>query len=131
LSLARPFDWNLRDVAEFASDNRVQGGSSTMADDREEAVRRLAFAKWESEGKPEGQHERHWQEAEAAVPKEDSSVPQTSQAGEDGHVALADGKANVAGTEERRKGEPKSFKPGNSPRRTGKPRPSKGAVEET
>lgn len=30
----------------------------------EEEVRRFAYAKWEAEGRPEGQQERHWREAE-------------------------------------------------------------------
>ncbi len=38
-----------------------------MEDDREEAIRRLAREKWEREGRPEGQHERHWQEAAAEL----------------------------------------------------------------
>ncbi|NNU64818.1 MULTISPECIES: DUF2934 domain-containing protein [Rhizobium] len=56
-----------------------------MANDREEAVRQLAHAKWEREGKPDGRHEQHWQEAEAES-QADSSRPQLAQAGEDGHV---------------------------------------------
>lgn len=31
----------------------------------EEAIRTLAYRKWEEEGRPEGSHERHWLEAEA------------------------------------------------------------------
>lgn len=29
-----------------------------------EQIRKLAHAKWEDEGRPEGQHDRHWREAE-------------------------------------------------------------------
>jgi hypothetical protein len=32
-------------------------------DDREELIGRRAYAIWENEGRPEGQHERHWEQA--------------------------------------------------------------------
>ncbi|QKK20440.1 DUF2934 domain-containing protein [Rhizobium indicum] len=56
-----------------------------MSNGREEAVRQLAHAKWEREGKPDGRHEQHWQEAEAES-KTGSSLPQVTQAVDDGHV---------------------------------------------
>lgn len=33
--------------------------------DRDEEMRKKAYHKWESEGRPEGEHERHWRDAEA------------------------------------------------------------------
>ena len=42
-----------------------------------EHVRRRAFEKWESEGRPEGQQDRHWYEAEREV-AEDGDLAQTS-----------------------------------------------------
>lgn len=32
-------------------------------DDRDELIRRRAYAIWESEGRPEGQDQRHWEQA--------------------------------------------------------------------
>lgn len=32
----------------------------------ENRIREAAFAKWKAEGRPEGQHERHWREASEA-----------------------------------------------------------------
>ncbi|WP_085027089.1 DUF2934 domain-containing protein [Ensifer aridi] len=34
-----------------------------MDTNREELIRRRAYAIWEQEGRPEGQHERHWEQA--------------------------------------------------------------------
>lgn len=38
-----------------------------MEDDRRERVRIRAHQIWESEGRPEGMHERHWAQAEKDV----------------------------------------------------------------
>lgn len=35
--------------------------------DREQAIRERAYANWEEEGRPEGQHLRHWFRAEAEI----------------------------------------------------------------
>ncbi|MES5096639.1 DUF2934 domain-containing protein [Agrobacterium sp. BA1120] len=35
--------------------------------DREAEIRKKAYEKWESEGRREGDHERHWSEAEKEV----------------------------------------------------------------
>jgi len=35
--------------------------------DREESIRRRAHEIWEQEGRPEGQHERHWQQAASEI----------------------------------------------------------------
>ncbi|MBA5800460.1 MULTISPECIES: DUF2934 domain-containing protein [Rhizobium] len=42
-----------------------------------EQIRRRAQEIWEAEGKPEGEHERHWQQAEREQAG-DSELPQTS-----------------------------------------------------
>jgi hypothetical protein len=38
-----------------------------MLDDKEERIRAEAYRRWEHEGRPEGQQERHWHEAAEAV----------------------------------------------------------------
>lgn len=32
---------------------------------REETLRKKAYEKWDAEGRPEGQHEKHWRDAES------------------------------------------------------------------
>ncbi|RVI30932.1 DUF2934 domain-containing protein [Sinorhizobium meliloti] len=34
-----------------------------MDNEREELIRRRAYAIWEQEGRPNGQHQRHWEQA--------------------------------------------------------------------
>ncbi|PII38392.1 hypothetical protein T190_20940 [Sinorhizobium meliloti CCBAU 01290] len=34
-----------------------------MDNEREELIRRRAYAIWEQEGRPDGQHQRHWEQA--------------------------------------------------------------------
>lgn len=50
-----------------------------MTTDREAEIRKKAYAKWESEGRTEGNHERHWAEAEHEF---NTSVEDGSAAGE-------------------------------------------------
>ena len=33
--------------------------------DREETLRKRAYEKWEADGRPEGEHEKHWRDAES------------------------------------------------------------------
>jgi len=33
----------------------------------EDLIRSNAYARWEAEGRPDGQHERHWREASEAL----------------------------------------------------------------
>ena len=40
-----------------------------MTDEREEAIRRRAYAIWNESGRPVGQHLRHWRQAEQEVYK--------------------------------------------------------------
>lgn len=51
----------------------------------QEEIRKLAHAKWEAEGRPEGQHDRHWQEAEQETPH--GNTPQTWSADHSGGVS--------------------------------------------
>jgi len=48
-----------------------------MTTDREAEIRKKAYEKWESEGRKEGDHERHWAEAEHELDTdiEDGSAP--------------------------------------------------------
>lgn len=43
----------------------------------QEDIQKAAYAGWEAEGHPEGQHERHWREAEEEI---------TSRSGDDDHA---------------------------------------------
>lgn len=36
-----------------------------MDNDREETLRKRAYEKWEADGRPDGEHERHWRDAES------------------------------------------------------------------
>lgn len=42
-----------------------------MGNDREDRIRERARQVWENEGKPEGQHERHWSEATSQIEAEE------------------------------------------------------------
>ncbi|WFR97643.1 DUF2934 domain-containing protein [Rhizobium tumorigenes] len=35
-----------------------------MNTDRDELLRKNAYHKWEAEGRPDGQHDKHWRDAE-------------------------------------------------------------------
>lgn len=49
-----------------------------MWDDKEERIRAEAYRRWEQEGRPEGQHDRHWHEAAEAMAT-GGSVPVESE----------------------------------------------------
>lgn len=38
-----------------------------MLDDKEDRIRAEAYRRWEREGRPHGEHDRHWQEAADAL----------------------------------------------------------------
>ncbi|MDK1385335.1 DUF2934 domain-containing protein [Sinorhizobium sp. 8-89] len=40
--------------------------------DREELIRRRAYAIWEKEGRPEGQDQRHWEQASREMQREEN-----------------------------------------------------------
>ncbi len=48
----------------------------------EDAIRDAAHSKWEAEGRPDGQHERHWSEAEEEI---GGSAIGTAQSGSGDH----------------------------------------------
>ncbi|THK39355.1 DUF2934 domain-containing protein [Ensifer sp. MPMI2T] len=43
-----------------------------MDNDREELIRRRAYAIWEREGRPEGQDLRHWEQASREMQREEN-----------------------------------------------------------
>lgn len=47
--------------------------------DREERIRQMAHRIWESEGRPQGQSERHWKMAERLVQASEESAGEGSQ----------------------------------------------------
>ncbi|MEY9199389.1 hypothetical protein ABIA16_004568 [Sinorhizobium fredii] len=42
--------------------------------DREKRIRERAYEIWEREGRKHGDHERHWEEAEAELRREESGI---------------------------------------------------------
>jgi len=50
-------------------------GEANMLEDKEERIRAEAYRRWEQEGRPEGQHDRHWQEAAEAVNGRGPAMP--------------------------------------------------------
>ncbi|KSV85785.1 DUF2934 domain-containing protein [Sinorhizobium sp. GL28] len=57
-------------------------------DDREELIRRRAYAIWESEGRPEGQDERHWEQASRELAERERPHP-TQEADDDTGTIVA------------------------------------------
>jgi hypothetical protein len=53
----------------------------------EEQIKRKAYEKWEAEGRPTGQHDRHWIEAEAEVKQGSGDLPNTWSSDHSGGVA--------------------------------------------
>ncbi len=51
-----------------------------MQSDRESEIRKKAYEKWENEGRRDGDHDRHWSEAEREFGAADNSqLPDTDQ----------------------------------------------------
>lgn len=73
-------------------------------------IRKDAYKRWEDEGRPEGQHERHWREAEEAHRSKSSGTPQTWSSDHGGGVFPPDG--SETSSDAIRSNEPGSFKPG-------------------
>ena len=48
--------------------------------DRDELIRRRAYAIWESEGRPHGQDRRHWEQASREMAKRQSPARQANRA---------------------------------------------------
>lgn len=53
-------------------------------DDREELIRRRAYAIWEREGRPEGQDKRHWEQASQEMTRGDPPSPMEETEGATG-----------------------------------------------
>ncbi|WP_025661808.1 DUF2934 domain-containing protein [Rhizobium sp. IBUN] len=75
-----------------------------------EHVRRRAFEKRESEGRPEGQQDRHWYEAEREL-AEDGDLPQTSSPSHHSATTIP-GDEKPSSDAISSEGGPGSFKPG-------------------
>ena len=45
--------------------------------EREELIRRRAYAIWEQEGRPDGQHQRHWEQAAREMQGPETQGPET------------------------------------------------------
>ncbi|CAN7684988.1 DUF2934 domain-containing protein [Rhizobium sp. LjRoot30] len=54
----------------------------------ESKIREDAYARWEAEGRPDGQHERHWREASDAL--RSTGTPQTWSADHGDGVSASD-----------------------------------------
>jgi len=69
-------------------------------DDRDELIRRRAYAIWENEGRPEGDDRRHWDQASREMGEASGGPDEESQAVNSGTVvgpAMArGGKARVS-----------------------------------
>ncbi|MCZ0960921.1 DUF2934 domain-containing protein [Paracoccus benzoatiresistens] len=50
-----------------------------MATDREERIRQRAHQLWEEQGRPEGKHAEHWQQASSEVGEDDTPAHQLQQ----------------------------------------------------
>lgn len=50
-----------------------------MLDDKEDRIKAEAYRRWEQEGRPDGHHDRHWQEAADAVSQGGASEPIDSE----------------------------------------------------
>jgi hypothetical protein len=82
-------------------------GQEMIMDDE---IRKDAYRRWEDEGRPEGQHERHWREAEEAHRTNSTGRQQTWSPAHGGGDALEDGGATSSDAVP--SSQPGSFKPG-------------------
>lgn len=55
--------------------------------DREELIRRRAYAIWEQEGRPEGQDKRHWEQASCEMTRGDAPSPMEETEGATGALS--------------------------------------------
>ncbi len=77
----------------------------------DEEIRKAAYRRWEAEGRPEGQHERHWHEAEAELKRTSTGIPQTWSSDHSEGVAPPSAD-DEAGSDAVSSNEPGTFKPG-------------------
>ncbi|QKK33312.1 DUF2934 domain-containing protein (plasmid) [Rhizobium indicum] len=76
-----------------------------------EHIRRRAQEIWEAEGRPEGEHERHWLQAEREQAG-DGELPQTSSPAHHSATTIPDGGGTTSEAVTGEDGEPGSFSPG-------------------
>ncbi|EPE96510.1 DUF2934 domain-containing protein [Rhizobium grahamii] len=78
----------------------------------EEKIRNEAYKRWEAEGRPDGQAERHWLDAEKETSK-DGKLPETWSSDQSGGVVPAEETDSAASDAIPSSGEGTSrFKPG-------------------
>lgn len=65
--------------------------------DREELIRRRAYAIWEQEGRPDGQHQRHWEQAAREMQGSETQGPETQGPETQGPETQRDGPAPETG----------------------------------
>ena len=63
--------------------------------DREETLRQKAYEKWESEGRPDGDHDRHWREAESEFSTVESEELHDGIEGDQGKPSPSEDLPNV------------------------------------
>lgn len=73
-------------------------------------VRKAAYEKWEREGRPEGQQERHWLEAEKELKSDPDGLPKTWTS--DGSSSVAPPSSDTTTSDAIPDDRPGSFKPG-------------------
>lgn len=66
-----------------------------METDREERLRQKAYELWESEGHPEGEHDRHWREAESQFSTVEDEKLDDRQKQQDGKPTSVDAPQEV------------------------------------
>jgi len=75
-------------------------------------IRQRAYEKWEAEGRPEGAHERHWEEATKEV-GDSGELPQTSSPAHHSGVNAPEGEDQTTSDAiPAKSNEPDRFKPG-------------------
>ncbi|RVK21825.1 DUF2934 domain-containing protein [Sinorhizobium medicae] len=62
---------------------------------REERIRERAYDIWEREGRRDGDHERHWEKAEAELRKDESGIDSSGRSSRP-----SDGQGNTEGISE-------------------------------
>ncbi|EJC84184.1 response regulator containing CheY-like receiver domain and AraC-type DNA-binding domain [Rhizobium leguminosarum bv. trifolii WSM2297] len=75
----------------------------------DEKIQQAAYARWEAEGRPAGQHERHWREAKEDFSSRSTGIPQTWSSDHGGGVTTPSRGQN--GADAIPSSEPGSFKP--------------------
>ncbi|ASY66089.1 Cell division protein FtsW (plasmid) [Sinorhizobium sojae CCBAU 05684] len=66
-------------------------------DDREELIRRRAYAIWENEGRPDGQDKRHWEQASREMARGNGPDPMEETEGTTGALNAPAAPASLGG----------------------------------